>query len=485
MDNRDLNKNNIYNSIATFVNILFPLITFPYVTRVLGVDGLGKYNFSNAIVSYFSLIATLGISSYAIRECAKLKNDRNGLNNLASEIFSIDIYSTIIAYLMLFVALLLSTKLKNYTVYILILSVSFIANTIGTMWICNAVDDFRYLSFKTIILHIVSLVCLFLFVKNENDLYKYIIISVGTNLVANIHCIFYRKKYVEVKFILFPNLKKHLKKIILLFSQCVSMLLYTNADMVMLGYYYNDETVGFYAIAVKIYNIINSVISSVITVATPGLSYDYSNKNYVAFNEKITYVVNYILFLFIPAFIGMNIMAPEIIKIVAGESFALSVASLRILTVSMMFSLISAIIGIGILFPMGHDKVNFYSCIISATSNIILNFYFIPKYGIIGAAFTTATAELLGILNKIKYIDKNIKVYGFIKSFFKYLLGGMLVALICIILKKILPNKSIYSMIIMILSAGSYFIYLIIIKDEFFKNFIKPVVKKIYKFIKI
>ncbi|MBR1454044.1 MAG: flippase, partial [Lachnospiraceae bacterium] len=369
MENKDLNKNNIYNSIATFINILFPLITFPYVTRVLGVAGIGKYNFSNAIISYFNLIATLGISSYAVRECAKLKENRKELSSLASEIYSIDIYSTIIAYILLFVALFISAKLKNYTTYILVLSISFIANTIGTSWICNAVDDFKYLSFRTTANQMASLLGIFLFVKSEGDLIKYILIIVSVNFIANMQTIFYRKKYVDVSFKIFPNIKRHLKKIILLFSQNISMLLYTNADMVMLGYFGNDEIVGLYALAVKIYNVINGVIASVIGVATPGLSYDYAHSDFTSFNKKITYVVNYILFLFIPAFIGINLLAPDIIKLVSGNAFTLSVGALRILTISMLFSLISAVLGLGILFPMGYDRVNFNSCIVSAVSN--------------------------------------------------------------------------------------------------------------------
>ena len=483
MENKDLNKNNIYNSIATFINILFPLITFPYVTRVLGVAGIGKYNFSSAIISYFNLIATLGISSYAVRECAKLKEKRKELSNLASEIYSIDIYSTIIAYILLFVALFISAKLKNYTSYILVLSISFIANTIGTSWICNAVDDFKYLSFRTIANQMVSLLGIFLFVKSEGDLIKYILIIVSVNFIANMHTIFYRKKYVDVSFKLFPSIRKHLKKIILLFSQNISMLLYTNADMVMLGYFGNDEIVGLYALAVKIYNIINGVIASVIGVATPGLSYDYAHSDFTSFNKKITYVVNYILFLFIPAFVGVNLLAPDIIKLVSGNAFALSVGALRILTISMLFSLISAVLGLGILFPMGYDRVNFNSCIVSAVSNIILNLYFIPRYGVYGAAITTATAELLGFINKIKYIDKNIRINSFTKSFIKYLIGGIIVGIVCVVAKKYMGSTNINTLITIVVSALSYFIYLLVINDEFFINLIKPIIVKLFKIV--
>ena len=478
MENRELNKNNIYNSLATFLNLLFPIITFPYITRILGVDNIGKFNFSSSVVSYFNLIATLGIASYAIRECAKLKDDRKKLNALASDIFSIDVYSTILAYILLFITLLASSKLKDYSTYILILSTSFLINTLGTTWLCNAVNDFKYLSIRSIFIHLFSLIGLFIFVRNESHLYIYTILIVISNAGANIFTVFYRKKYVDIRFNIFPDIKKHLKKIILMFSQTVSMLLYTNADMIMLGYYYNDETVGVYAIAVKVYNIVNGVISSVISVATPSLSYDYNKKDYESFNNKLSYVVNYILLLFIPAFIGINVMANEIISLVSGESLLVSANALRVLTFSLLFSLISATLGIAILFPMGYDRVNFNSCIISAVGNILLNIYFIPKYGVLGAAFTTAVAELLGFINKIKYIDNNIRVDGIFKMISRYFLPSLFIIAVCMLSKKVIMNQSLRALIAIPISAICYFTTLFFIKDRFLIDLIKPIYNK-------
>jgi O-antigen/teichoic acid export membrane protein len=257
------------------------------------------------------------------------------------------------------------------------------------------------------------------------------------------------------------------------------MLLYTNADMIMLGYYYNDEAVGIYAIAVRVYNIVNMVISSVIGVATPGLSYDYDKRDYESFNDKLTYVVNYIIFLFLPAFVGLNMMAPEIIRLVSGKDLLLAATALHILTISMLFSLISATLGLAILFPMGYDRINFNSCIISAVTNIILNLYFIPKFGIAGAAITTAIAEFVGFLNKIKYIDKNIKVIGFFKMLIKYAVGSLLVLIICIAFKHIIQVSNIRIIVTMGTCGIVYALYLLVIKDEFFINFIKPIIKKL------
>lgn len=480
MSHSNLNKNNIFNSIATFTNLLFPIITFPYLTRVLGVDNIGKYNFSNSVVSYFSLIATLGISSYAIRECAKIKSDRNEFNKLASDIFSIDVYSTIIAYVLLLIAVFVSSKLKNYSLFIMLLSTSFITDTLGASWVLNAVDDFKYLSLRTILIHIVSLIGIFIFVKSDSHLYRYILILVFINVGSSLASIFYRKKYVDIRFKLIPDIKKHLKKIVLLFSQTVSMLIYTNADMIMLGYCYTDEIVGIYAIAVRVYNIVNGVIASVIGVATPGLSYDYANKDYIGFNDKITYVVNYIVLLFIPAFVGMNIMAPEIIKLISGRVFVQGEVALRILSFSLLFSLISAVLGLAILFPMGYDRVNFNSCIISAITNIVLNIYFVPKFGIAGAAFTTAIAELSGFINKIKHIDRKISIYDLGGIFRKYLIGGVIVALICFASKRLIENMNIRAIFAILFSALAYFSYLLLIKDKFFLNLITPIKNKLF-----
>ena len=156
MQTKSIKINAILNVIKTCSTIFFPLITYPYVFRVLMPDNIGKVNFSNSFISYFSLIAGLGIGTYAIRECAKVRDNKERLNNFSSQIFSINIFTTFIAYLLLFFALVFFRKLDNYRVLILLYGSTIVFTTLGADWINTAMEDFFYITIRTILFQILE-----------------------------------------------------------------------------------------------------------------------------------------------------------------------------------------------------------------------------------------------------------------------------------------------------------------------------------------
>lgn len=150
MSNRSLKINTIFNAIKTFSSIIFPLITFPYISRTLLAENVGKVNFGLSIISYFTLIASLGITTYAIRECAAVREDRKKLSQIASQIFSINIITTFFSYLLLVLTLVFYSKLENYKLLITIQSLSILFATLGTDWINSAMEDFKYITIRTV-----------------------------------------------------------------------------------------------------------------------------------------------------------------------------------------------------------------------------------------------------------------------------------------------------------------------------------------------
>ena len=178
MGNASIKKNTVYNIIKTASSILFPIITFPYISRVLQPDNIGKINFGSSIVGYISLLATLGVTTYAIRECSKVKNDREELGKLSGEILSINLFTTFIAYLVLAVLLLLYGKLRDYRLLILIQSMSVIFTTLGADWLNTAMEDFRYITIRSVAFQVISVILMFVFVREPDDYLKYAIITV-------------------------------------------------------------------------------------------------------------------------------------------------------------------------------------------------------------------------------------------------------------------------------------------------------------------
>ena len=176
MAEKSIKRNTVYNAIKTLSSIIFPLITFPYISRVLLPENVGKINFGLSIVSYFTLIATLGITTYAVRECSAVRDDKEKLSDIASQIFSINIVTTIIAYVALAVTLLAYNKLENYRLLIVIQSLTIAATTLGADWLNTAMEDFRYITVRTVAFQFVSLVLMFVFVHKPEHYMRYAVI---------------------------------------------------------------------------------------------------------------------------------------------------------------------------------------------------------------------------------------------------------------------------------------------------------------------
>ena len=198
MKRKSIAVNAFLNGLRSLLNILFPLITFPYISRKLTVEGIGIYNFSNSIVSYFLMIAALGISNYAIREGAKYRNDKNKIERFSSEVFTINIASTLVAYVLLFLCLIIFSKLHSYILCILIFSLQIFFTTIGTEWIYQIYEDYTYITVRSIIFQIVSIILLFIFVKTPNDYLNYAAITVFSAVGANVLNFIHARQYCHI-----------------------------------------------------------------------------------------------------------------------------------------------------------------------------------------------------------------------------------------------------------------------------------------------
>lgn len=476
--NKNVNRNTIFNTLKTIFSIIYPLITFPYVSRILQTENVGKIHFGSSIVSYVALVASLGVNTYAIRECSKLRNNRDDLGKTASEILSINIFSMLIAYFGLFIALVFAKPLKNYQLLICIQSTSVLFTTLGADWLNSAMEDFKFIAIRTILMQVLSLGMLFAFVHEPDDYLLYAIICVIASSGANIVNIFYRKKYCKTRFTLNMNVRKHLPSIFLLFSLILSQTIYVNSDMTILGIIKGDTEVGLYSTSVKIYTIVNTTIASIAMVVMPKLSRYFAQKDYTEINKLLKYALNYILVLGIPSVCGLEVIAPHLIRVIAGESYLGAALSLRILGIAMLFSFIAGWIGNMTRIPAGRERVSLRISIVSATINIVLNLILIPKFGLNAAAFTTAISECFGMVCGFVLIDKNIKIEGLKTILFGPLIGGLGIIGIGVVMQVILSRSWMITIATILLSVLWYVAIMYITKNEFFAGFIKPIIAK-------
>jgi len=448
--------------IKTCASIIFPLITFPYVSRTLLPDNIGKVNFAQSFVNYFVLMAGLGISTYAVRECSAVRSDKKKLGNLASQFMTINVITTIIAYLLLIITLIFFRKFDNYRVLIVIQSSIILFTTLGADWLNSAMEDYTFITLRTLTFQILSLVLIFTFVHDPDDYIKYAIIGIIADIGPSILNIIYRKNYCKTKILALKKVewKKHMVPIMLLFVMILSQTIYNNVDITMLGIMKDDKQVGLYSTAYKVAKIITQVVQSLGLVVIPRLSTYFANEDYEKVNILLRKVLSFNIAFGLPCVIGVIMLSQDIMVLVGGEVYFQAGSILKILILSLMFSLIGeSFLGNAVLIPMKKEKYYMIVCIITAVCNVILNVILIPKFAANGAAIATAFNGFLIFILLLLKVDKRIHIERKKDVFLAPILGCMLIALVCYFTKKI----EIFRLRIFVSLIGSCFIYFVVL----------------------
>ena len=476
----NIKKNTILNMIKTFTAIIFPLITFPYISRVLRLENVGKFNFCNSIVRYFSLAATLGVTSYAVRECSQVKDNKKALEKIASEIISLNFCTMLVSYFILILSLLFVPRLTEYRALIGVLSITIFFTVIGADWLNTTMEDFKYITLRTVSFQVLSLILMFLFVKKESDYIKYAVIFVISSSGGNICNVFYRRKYGNIVLTYKINWKKHLPPIMMLFAMIVSQTILQSMDVVMLGFMKGDNEVGLYSTAMNLITIVSQVITSICWVLMPQLSQQFAVKNYEKANSVLQRAIAFSITLTLPSVAGLIILAKEIILVVAGVEYQDAANCLRILSISMALNVASSILGNMILLPAKREKQFAIACIAGMGSNIVANIVLIPYFAINGASVATVISAIVILIGTMYKPDKNIKILNFRGIIKAPIIGTLIIIAIGLVLHDV-PIGVLSKVVVTItLSIVSYGGVLILTKNEFAMEFIRPFVKKYF-----
>lgn len=475
-----MKKNAILTMIRTLFSMLIPLITFPYITRILTVEEIGQFNFSNSVISYFVLVAGLGINTYAIKEGAKIRNVKTKINSFASEMYLINLISTLIAYVVLGVLLVGVSKFRSYNILILILSLSIFLNCFSRQWIFNVYENFTTITVVQIVLQVISMCAIFMFIKNPGDINKYAWIYVFSSSGSYFLYGLISKRYVDIRLrkVQFSRLKKHIKPIFIIFGMAIATTIYANSDITILGFLVDDYTVGIYSTAVKIYNIVKQILVAVITVTVPRLSMYAGTSNYKKLFRK---VFDALTFITLPAVAGLYILSDEVVQVVAGEKYITASGSLKILCFAIICALFANLFGTCVLLPYNKELIFLNATIISACVNALLNFLLIPIWGEKAAAFTTALSQLIVLVIHFLWSKKYVELRKSLKCIVQCMFGVVAVVIVCNFVKRMV--FTIYTRIIVaiLFSAITYGICEIVLRNEFVMEFILNAKSKIKK----
>ena len=453
MGKKSLTVNAALNVIKELVNILFPMITFHYVTTLLGEYNYGKYVFGASIVSYISYIAAAGILRYAVRECAVIRDDKAKVETLINEIYTINIFTTLIAFVILAGLLVFWPKLHSYAAIILVLSLTVLFATIGVDWINSAYEDFAFITVRHIICQTLALVLVFVLVRDSDDVVGYAIASSFGVVVPNIINRFHiKKKYgFSPKFRPSEKIKKHIKAIAFLFACTIGTFIYINSDVTILGIFYDDNITGFYGVSSRFYLLVKQVINAAFLVFIPRIANELSKDLHKSV-EKLKKVLRFTIIAVVPASVGLIMIRKNLILLFSGESFIRAQSSLFILGIALIPALLANFYINIVMIPLKKEKQVMIATLVSAGVNLVLNIILIPFFAENAAAVTTLVAELL-MLGMGMFWTRDIKFDGILKPIAASLLGGAGIVGVCLFTDSFITSP-LWGVVIPILISG-------------------------------
>ena len=460
--------NIILNGINTLTGIIFPVITFPYAARVLLPDGIGAVNFLNSIISYIVLLTSLGIPMYAVKEISKYRDNSEVRDKVTIEIIVLSTILCLCGYIVVWILATFVPQINQQSALFYILSLTIIFNAIGVNWFYQAVEDFKFITIRAIIVRSLSAVALFLFVKSSSDILIYGLIIVGSTVGNNILNFVHLRKYINTDYLKIRELKitRHLKPAFEVFILNLIISLYIQLNSIMLGFMSGDEQVGYFAAGTKISHIGLTVIASIGTVMLPRCSYLLKNGNIEGFKSAIGKSLNLTLGLSFPMTVGLIILATPITIVFCGNEYISSIPVLILNAPIIIFVSLTNLMGIQILYPMDKIKIVILSVAGGAILNLIFNIILIPDYGALGAAISTLIAEFAVLILQIFY-GRNYFPFK-MKSIlnWKYLVATIVMTLFIIFAIIPIENQILILCVGIIGGAGVYMATLVKLKDS-------------------
>ena len=402
-----IRKNIFYSSILTISGYLFPLLTFPYVTRVLGVANLGICNYVDSIVQYFILFSMMGIGTTAIREVAKAKGNKVLLSRVFSSLLGLNLLFTFISIFILIICSLTIHSLASYKEMLYIGVAKVLFNSLLIEWFYKGLEDFRYITARSLIIRVLYVMAVFILVKSPKDYIVYfslnvvvVVINALVNLYRSRYFVNFSFRQISFKPFLFPFIALGL------YSLLTS--LYTSFNVAYLGFTCGEVEVGYYTVSSKLFSLILALFTAFTGVLLPrmsSLATEGKSELFMIFANKS---IDALLAFVIPLIVVSINYAPTIVRIVAGNGYEGSILPMKIIMPLMFIIGYEQILVVQILMPLKKDKAILINSFIGALVAVITNFLIVPTYKSIGAAIVWCVSEFIVMIAAQLFVGKCI-----------------------------------------------------------------------------
>lgn len=477
---RSVRTNYLYNLIYQITAILLPLITMPYVSRVLGPQGVGTNSLTNANTQYFMLLGTLGITMYATKKIATVRENRRKLRQTFWEIFSIQFIGCMISYIIFVLVLGIRSSLG---LYYMLQGFFILSSAIDISWYFVGIEDFKNASIRSFLVKIISVFLIFIFVKDSNDLWQYILINSLTMFIGQfVMWIYVDKSTFSFKSLDKLKLRRHITPILVLFIPQVATQIYTVLDKTMLGVFSPTVEVGYYDQSQKIVRILLTILTSLGTVMMPRIASLISKNQHDIVKNTLKKSFTIISFLAIPIAFGIMGVSDRFIPMFFGYEYLSVIPLLKISSILVIIIGVGNVFGTQYMIAVGKNKEYTISVCVGAAVNFILNLILIPKFSALGAVIATVSAEFSIALIQLWY-SREIVDISWIKETYKYWISGIVMLIIVSFLGEGTYRNIFILARQIIIGSMVYFGILILLKDNIIKNSFNLLKSKLKKTI--
>ena len=480
MQQKSVTKNYIYNLTYQILILILPLVTTPYISRILGAQNIGIFSFTTSISAYFILFGSLGIALYGQREIAYVQNNKQEYSKTFFEIVLLRILTIFISLIFFYFVFVIGNN--DYKIYYKILVLEIVGNCLDISWFFQGLEEFKKTVIRNIFVRIISVLCIFTFVKHEGDLVIYFIIYTLSGILGNCTLWLYLPKYLTKINIKRLEIFKHLKPTIMLFIPQIAIQVYTLLDRTMLGFLEsNISEVGYYEQSQKIIKILLAVITSMGTVMLPRISNNFANGEKESINEYIKKSFNIVFLLAFPMIFGIIPISQRFVPVFFGDGFEKVGLIMKVISPIILIIGMSNVVGMQYLLPTKRQKEFTISVICGAIINFVLNIILIMQFKSIGASIATVIAEITVVIVQIYFIRKEFDIKNIIKISKNYLISSIIMFIICTIVINFIYSNVISILIGVITGGVTYFICLLFLKDKFIIEIINKIKNVVIK----
>lgn len=443
-----MKKNFVYNIVYQILILIIPLITMPYVSRVLGANGIGIYSYTYSIAYYFMLIAMLGLNNYGNRTIAKVRDSKEKISKEFCSIYALQI---IISTTMVISYLLYIHIFEHKYMLISFIQIMYVISSVFDInWFFFGIEKFKLTITRNALIKLTSFVLIFIFVKTPNDVWKYTAILAGSTLLSNIVQFAFLKKYINVVKIHKEDVIKHIKPCIILFLPVIAVSIYKIMDKIMLGMISNITEVGYYENAEKIIQVPLAIITALGTIMLPKVSNMLSNNQETQVKEFLKKTMPFVMFLALPMIFGINAISKEFSIVFFGSEFEKTGQLIKLLSITVLFLSWGNVIRTQYLIPKERDKEYVISAFLGAIINFIMNLIFIPKYQSIGACIGTITAEFIVMFYQTWAVRKELPIFKYAIESLQFLIKSIIMFIVILLVGNLINNNDINKIILQV-----------------------------------